>query len=218
MQIPSARVHVLLLSPNIFRSTVCVQVNADKYYLEWIPCTRNNQRLYSAHVSTEFMYQFRLAAFDHGREMIRYPMNYFHGEQNIQEREQNFEEQRQQLMNVEAAAVVDSQPNEAAQYGEILPTDGQAAATIDTASASETETLVEVTAEIECSDAIIDAPVDIDPHAIVAPENGATSNEPVMDAEITELLEERFAIPFEIQEAQDSESSESDDGRLTIAE
>lgn len=187
MQVPNARVHVLLVSPKIFLSTVCVQVNADKYYLEWRPCTRNNERAYTAHVTTDFMYQFRLAAAEHGRQMIRDPMNYFRGQQIPQERPRNDMQPQQQAEIVEAAAAVENLPNIAAQDDQIEPNGEQVVFPVDTASAPKIETLAEAVVAPENDHVAADAPENIAAENIVPEPGDVAVGEPAMDAETAAL-------------------------------
>lgn len=204
MQVPNTRVHVLLVSPDILRSTVCVQANGDKYYLEWSPCSRNNERLHAAHVTTEFMYFFRRAAAQHGREMIQNPMDYFHGQPVTRERQPNRTEQQQQVANIEAAAAADGPAIIGVQDGGIQPETEQVAVDENISDASDIETLVNVVVAPESHDIAVGERDNVGADHVITPPNEMAIGEPVMDEDIAELLDEQFAIPVEIREIQES--------------
>lgn len=77
MVIPDAPVHVLLISPTLFQSTVCLQVNEHRYYLDWREILFDNEMRQTVIVQSQYGYRHRVATAD--RQLVADPLEYFRG-------------------------------------------------------------------------------------------------------------------------------------------
>lgn len=190
-----AKVHIVLVSEQLFGSTVCLEINETKYYLEW----KQNRDVV---VQSEHLYQFRRGP--PPPFPVRELAEYFLGPQNPP------------IMAAPVPAVAENAADEIheAENGQIDRNEIIVVPPVDAPNQN-----IHVEEEIVAADNRMENDGRNENDEIPAEENENDGQNQPLDAELVVELENRFAIP-EVQREpiEENPSEESGDEQLVIDE